>query len=76
MAITKSSTQELEHAICGALSPSAVATIIAFLQPATFHKPANEDAKRALREVEWLTNQMTSWLGVKECDRLFEELGL
>jgi hypothetical protein len=58
------------------LSPEGVATIIAFLQPAAFYKPANEDAIRGLRQAEWLADTLTEMLGVDEVNRLFEELGL
>ncbi len=58
------------------LSPEAVATIIAFLQPAAFYKPANEDASRALGELEWFADALTALLGIEEHQRLMEELGL
>ena len=58
------------------LSPEAVATIIAFLQPAAFYKPANENARQALRQVECLADTLTEMLGVDEHNRLIEELGL
>ncbi len=58
------------------LSPAFVATIIAFLQPAAFYKPANEDAVRGLQQAEWLADTLTDMLGVDEVSRLFEELGL
>ena len=40
--------EAFEKVIRDNLSPEAVASIIAFLQPAAFYKPANEDAQRAL----------------------------
>ena len=58
------------------LSPEGVATIIAFLQPAAFYKPANEDAINGLRQAEWLADTLTEMLGVDEHNRLMEELGL
>lgn len=58
------------------LSPEAVATIIAFLQTAAFYRPANEDAMRALQQVEWFAATLTEMLGVDEHNRLMEELGL
>ncbi|MEQ8784796.1 MAG: hypothetical protein RIC55_00795 [Pirellulaceae bacterium] len=58
------------------LSPEAVATIIAFLQPAAFYKPANNDTMQALRQVEWFADTLTDMLGVEEHQRLMEELGL
>jgi len=48
------------------LSPEAVATIIAFLQPAAFYKPANKDAMQALRQVEWFSDMLTEMLGVEK----------
>lgn len=58
------------------LSPEGIATVIAFLQPAAFYRPANEAAKQALRQVEWLADTLTEMLGVEEHNRLMEELGL
>jgi len=57
-------------------SPEAVATIIAFLQPAALHKPANPDARQALKQVEWFADTLISMLGVDEYTRLMDELGL
>jgi len=68
--------QAFEKAIRDNLSPEAVATIIAFLQPTAFYKPANEEALEALRQVEWFANTLTDLLGVDEHNRLMEELGL
>jgi hypothetical protein len=58
------------------LSPQGIATIIAFLQPAAFYKPANDQAAQALRQVEWLADTLTEMLGAEEHNRLMEELGL
>ena len=58
------------------LSPEAIASIIAFLQPAAFYKPANEDASKALAEVEWFADALTALIGVEEHNRLMEELRL
>ena len=69
-------TAEIEGAIRDNLSPEAVATIVAFLQPAAFYKPANEDARKALQEIEWFADTLTAMLGVEEHNRLMEELGL
>ena len=66
----------LLEAIRENLSPEAVASIIAFLQPAAFYRPANEEAQRALQEVEWFADTLTGMLGVEEHNRLMEELGL
>ena len=68
--------EAFEKVILGNLSPEGVATIIAFLQPAAFYKPANEDAIRGLQQAEWLADTLTEMLGVDEVNRLFEELGL
>jgi hypothetical protein len=65
-----------EQAIRDILSPEGVAAIIAFLQPAAFYKPANEDAVQALRQVEWLADTLTEMLGVDEHNRLMDQLGL
>ena len=58
------------------LAAEGVATIIAFLQPAAFHKPANEEALKALRQAEWFADTLTDMLGVDEVNRLMEVLGL
>ncbi len=68
--------EAFEQVIRENLSPEAVATIIAFLQPAAFYKPANEDAMQALRQVEWFADTLTDLLGVEEHNRLMDELGL
>jgi len=68
--------EAFEKVIRDNLSPEAVATIIAFLQPAAFYRPANDEAMQALRQVEWLANTLTDMLGVEEHNRLMEELGL
>jgi hypothetical protein len=68
--------EAFEKVIRDNLSPEGVATIIAFLQPAAFYKPANEDALRGLRQAEWLADTLTDMLGVDEVNRLMEELGL
>jgi len=65
-----------EKVIRDNLSPEAVATIIAFLQPAALYWPANRDAMQALRQVEWFANTLTDMLGVDDHNRLMEELGL
>lgn len=68
--------EAFEKVIRDNLSPEAVATIIAFLQPAAFYKPANEAAMQALRQVEWLADTLTEMLGVDEHNRLIAALGL
>jgi replicative DNA helicase len=68
--------EAFEKVIRDNLSPEAVASIIAFLRPAAFYRPANEDAMQALRQVEWFANTLTDMLGVEEHNRLMEELGL
>lgn len=68
--------EAFEKVIRDNLSPEAVAAIIAFLQPAAFYKPANEDAMQALRQVEWFADTLVEMLGVEEHNRLMEDLGL
>jgi hypothetical protein len=68
--------EAFEKVIRDNMSPEGVATIIAFLQPAAFHKPANDDALNGLRQAEWLADKLTEMLGVDEVSRLMEELGL
>jgi hypothetical protein len=68
--------EAFERVIRDNLSPEAVATIIAFLQPTAFYRPANQDAMQALRQVEWFANTLTDLLGVGEHNRLMDELGL
>jgi hypothetical protein len=65
-----------EQVIRDNLSPEGVATVIAFLQPAAFYKPANADALAALQQVEWLADTLTEMLGADEHSRLMEKLGL
>ena len=68
--------EAFEKVIRDNLSPEAVAAIIAFLQPAAFYKPANEDATQALRQVEWFADTLREMIGVDEQNRLMDELGL
>ncbi len=68
--------QEAFEVIGDNLSPEGVAAIIAFLQPAAFYKPANDDAQWALIQVEWFADTLTEMLGVDEHNRLMEEFGL
>lgn len=65
-----------EKVIHGNLSPHGIATVIAFLQPAAFYRPANEAALEGLRQAEWLAETLTELLGAEEHTRLLEELGL
>ena len=65
-----------EQVIRDNLSPAGVATIIAFLQPAAFYRPANDEAMQSLRQVEWFADTLTAMLGVEEHNRPMEELGL
>ena len=53
-----------------------VATIIAFLQPATMYKAPTEGATQGLLELEWFANTLIDFLGVDEYNRLLDELGL
>jgi hypothetical protein len=73
--------EAFEKVIRDNLSPEAVATIIAFLQPAAFYKPANgqplnEQQHNGLAGAEWLADTLVEMLGVDEHMRLMEELGL
>jgi predicted O-methyltransferase YrrM len=68
--------EAFEKVIRDNLSPQGVTAIIAFLQSASFYKPANDDARQALRQVEWFANTLTELLGVEEHNRLIDELGL
>jgi len=65
-----------ESAIRDNLSPEAIALAIASLQEAAFYKPANEDAKQALRQVMWLADALTEMLGADEYQQLSYELDL
>jgi hypothetical protein len=58
------------------MSPLRVATIIAFLQPATMYKAPSEEAMQGLRELEWFVNTLIDLLGVEEYNHLLDELGL
>lgn len=68
--------EAFEQVIRDNLSPEGVATTIAFLQPAAFYKPSNEDAVKALQQVEWFANTLTEMSGSSEHNRLMNELGL
>ena len=68
--------EAFENAIRENLSPAGVATVIAFLQPATMQKAPTPEAERGLRELEWLANTLIDLLGVDEYNRLLDELGL
>jgi hypothetical protein len=70
------SEKAIEKAIRDHLSPEGVVAIIAFLQPAAVYKPANDEARQALLEVEWFAGVLTRILGTDEHNRLIEELGL
>lgn len=58
------------------LSPEGVATIVAFLQPATLYKAPTREAERALLELEWLVDALIDLLGADQYNRLLDELGL
>jgi len=68
--------EAFEQAIRENLSPEGVATIIAFLQPATMQKAPTEEAHRGLCELEWFADTLIELLGVDRYDRLLDELGL
>lgn len=68
--------EAFEKVIRDNLSPEGVAAIIAFLQPAAFYKPANDEARQASWQVAWFADTLTEMLGVEEYNRLIDELGL
>lgn len=68
--------EAFERVIRENLSPAGVATIIAFLQPATTYKAPTEEATQGLLELEWFANTLIDFLGVDEYNRLLDELGL
>ncbi len=68
--------EAFERMIRDNLSPAGVATIIAFLQPATMYKAPTEEATQGLLELEWFANTLIDFLGVDEYNRLLDELGL
>jgi len=68
--------EAFEQVIRDNLSPEGVATIIAFLQPATSYRAPTPEANRGLMELEWLANTLIDLLGVDEYNRLLDELGL
>ena len=69
--------EAFEKVIRDNLSPDGVATIIAWLRAAeSGNQPSDERAISALAEVEWLADALTELLGVEECNRLYDELGL
>jgi hypothetical protein len=68
--------EAFEKVIRDNLSPEAVTAIIAFLQPAGIYRPANDDARQALRQVEWFADTLREMIGVREHGRMMDELGL
>jgi hypothetical protein len=72
----QASREALEKAVRENLSPEGVAAIIAFLQPATMHRPPTEQGKQALVELEWFADVLLNVLGVEEHNRLIDEIGL
>jgi len=65
-----------ERVIRDNLSPEGIATIIAFLQPATMRRGPSDEAQRGLCELEWCVDTPIDLLGVDEYGRLLNELGL
>jgi CRISPR/Cas system-associated endonuclease Cas3-HD len=68
--------EAFEKVIRDNLSPEGVATIIAFLQPATMNRPATEEQRKALLELEWFANTLMDLIGNEEYARLLDELCL
>jgi hypothetical protein len=68
--------EAFEKVIRDNLSPLGVATIIAYLQPATMQRADTEEGRLGLLELEWLVNTLIDLLGVEQYNRLLEELGL
>ena len=68
--------EAFEHVIRENLSPVGVATIAAFLSPATMHKAPTEEGQQGMRELEWFVNTLIELVGVDEYNRLLEELNL
>ena len=68
--------EALKKALRETLSPEGVATIAAFLQPATLTKPKTDQQKAAVCELEWFAELLIEMLGVEEYNRLLDELCL
>jgi len=68
--------EAFERVIRENLSPEGIATIIAFLHPATMRRGPTVEARRGLLELEWFVDTLIDLLGVDEYDRLLNELGL
>ena len=68
--------EAFEKVIRDNMSPLGVATIIAFLQPATMQRADTEEGRLGLLELEWFVNTLIDLLGVEQYNRLLEELGL
>jgi hypothetical protein len=75
-AYQKTSREALENALRDTLSPEGIATILAFLQPATMQRPRNEEQGKALCELEWFTETLMNLIGVEGYNRLLDELCL
>lgn len=58
------------------LSPEGLTAVVATLRVASVHRPRNEKARAALREVEWLADTLRDLVGVRTYNRLIDELGL
>ena len=68
--------ESFEKVIRDNMSPLGVATIIAFLQPATMQRADTEEGRLGLLELEWFVNTLIDLLGVEKYNRLLDELGL
>lgn len=66
-----------EAAIRDNLTPEAVATIIAYLQPADSRRPETAEQAEAYRQVRWLSDALTELVGGPTIvGELFDEMGL
>lgn len=65
-----------DSVITGVMSPEAAATLFTLIQASDFHRPQTPEAKAALREVQDIGRMIAETIGIKELNRLIEELGL
>lgn len=66
----------LEKVVRDNLTPEGVAATVAFLRVAGSHYPSTEAGKDALQQVAWLADKLQRMIGVKEYNRLLDEIGL
>jgi hypothetical protein len=65
-----------EKAIRDNLSPEGVAAIIALLQPASNYRNDATVNEQALNQVDWFRETLLELIGVPECNRLMDEIGM